>query len=283
MHEGLAEYLAVLGIAGRGGDARLAAGQFHDVVLLDEVAYRFPRDEESRRRLPAVVALLTALDEAGLPASIPVPAAASRLGAPLGECHLPLTRLAGHPLGQVSSHSAEEAVVADLAMLLDRLAEAGSHPAIADLVPRADADLWPAFASQVRRVLYPLMSAQGRRRADAELAAVTTVNPAGGALVHSDLGGANLLWTTATGVPRLAGVLDWDHPRIGDQASDLASIAVTVGWPLARRIDARRHRGAGPMLADAKMIAATFALQEALPAALNGDQASLDEGLRQYR
>lgn len=270
-------------MAGRRGDAQLAAGQFHDVVLLGEVAYRFPRDEESRCRLPAVAAVLTALSEAGLPVAIPVPVAAGRLRGPLGECHAPLTRLAGHPLGPVSGHRAEEAVVADLAMLLDRLAEVGSFPAIADLVPRAGADLWPAFASQVRHVLYPLMSAEGRQRADAELTAVTAVIPAGNALAHSDLGGANLLWTTAAGVPRLAGVLDWDHACIGDQASDLASIAVTIGWPLAERIDARRRRGAGPMLAAAKIIAATFALQEALPAALNGDQASLDEGLRRYR
>ena len=37
------------------------------------------------------------------------------------------------------------------------------------------------------------------------------------------------------------------------------------------------------MLADAKIIAATFALQQALPAGLNGNQASLDDGLRDYR
>jgi hypothetical protein len=37
------------------------------------------------------------------------------------------------------------------------------------------------------------------------------------------------------------------------------------------------------MLADAKIIAATFALQQALPAALTGDRASLDDGLRNYR
>jgi aminoglycoside phosphotransferase (APT) family kinase protein len=127
------------------------------------------------------------------------------------------------------------------------------------------------------------MSGPGRRRASAELAAVTAVTPVGGALVHNDLGGANLLWTTPGGVPTLVGVLDWDESRIGDQASDLASIAVTVGWPLAGRIDARRRATARPMLADAKIIAATFALQQALPAALNGDQASLDDGLRDYR
>jgi len=196
---------------------------------------------------------------------------------------VPLTRLPGRPLGQVSGDRAEEAVITDLAMLLDRLAELGPLPAIAAVVSPADPDHWPRFASRVRHVLYPLMSAQGRQRADAELAAVTAATAAGGALVHTDLGGANLLWTPAAGVPRLAGILDWDHARIGDQASDLASIAATIGWPLAHRIDARRHRSTGRMLADAKIIAGTFALQQALPAALSGDQAGLDEGLRQYQ
>jgi hypothetical protein len=84
-------------------------------------------------------------------------------------------------------------------------------------------------------------------------------------------------------VPRLTGVLDWDGCCIGSQASDLASIAATFGWRLARRIDARRQPTANSMLADATIIAATFALQQALPAALSGDQVSLDDGLREYR
>jgi hypothetical protein len=197
--------------------------------------------------------------------------------------HELITLAWGKPLGKISGHRAEEAVVAELAGLLDRLAGLGSDQVIQNLVPRAGADHWAAFAGQVRRVLYPLMSRPGRRRADAELAAVTTLTPAGGALVHTDLGGANLLWTTAVGVPKLSGVVDWDGSCIGGQASDLASIAVTIGWPLTERIDARRRGSARPMLADAQIIAATFALQQALPAALNADQASLDDGLRQYR
>jgi len=114
-------------------------------------------------------------------------------------------RLPGHPLGRVSGDRAEEAVITDLAMLLDRLAELGSLPAIAALVSPAGPDHWPGFASRVRDVLYPLMSARGRQRADAELAAVTAATAAGGALVHTDLGGANLLWATAAGVPRSPG------------------------------------------------------------------------------
>lgn len=280
MRERLAGYLAVLGLAGSSGNARLVAGQFHDVVLAGEVAYRFPRDEESRRRLPAAVALLAALGRAGL--AVPVPLGTGHIRSPLGRCRVPLTRLPGEPLGRVSGRQAEQAVVNELAGLLDRLAELGSGQAIQALVPRVGADHWAVFADRVRQVLFPLMSGPGRRRADAELAAVTTVKPTGGALVHTDLGGANLLWTTAAGVPKLTGVVDWDEACIGDQAADLASIAATIGWPLAGRIDTRR-RGARPMLADAKIIAATFALQQALPAALNEDQAALDDGLSRYR
>jgi Ser/Thr protein kinase RdoA (MazF antagonist) len=257
------------------------AGQFHDVVLAGEVAYRFPRDEQTRRGLPAAVTLLAGLAQAGLP--VPVPLATSHVRSPLGQCHVALTRLPGDPLGQIRGRPAEQAVVTELARLLDRLAELGADPGIRALVPRASADQWTVFGSQVRQALYPLMSGPGQARAEAELAAVAKLTPAGGALVHCDLGGDNLLWTAVAGRPKLSGILDWDEACAGDQASDLASIAVTVGWPLAARIDNLRQARTRPMLADAEIIAATFALQQALPAALSGDQASLDDGLRPYR
>ncbi len=104
---------------------------------------------------------------------------------------------------------------------------------------------------------FPLMSEAGRRGAAAELAAVQEVRAPGGALVHADLGGANLLLTFASGptggrAPVVAGILDWDDACIGNQANDLASLAVTFGWPLTDRSN-------------------------------SGDVASLDDGLMQYR
>jgi hypothetical protein len=48
-------------------------------------------------------------------------------------------------------------------------------------------------------------------------------------------------------------------------------------------VDAQRHAGQTPTLADAQTITATFALQQALPAALSGDTAALDDGLVTYR
>jgi hypothetical protein len=140
------------------------------------------------------VRLLATLSQAGLP--VPVPLADGHIRSPLGQCHVPLTRLPSQPLGQIRDERAARAVVSELASLLDRLAELGADPAIATVVPRAAADHWATFASQVRHVLHPLMSSQGRMRADAELAAATTLPPAGGALVRTDLGGANLLWTS---------------------------------------------------------------------------------------
>ena len=63
--------------------------------------------------------------------------------------------------------------------------------------------------------------------------------------------------------------------HLGDPATDLASIAVTVGWTAAASI-------APDLLPAARTYAATFALQQALPAHLAGDRANLADGLSRY-
>jgi Ser/Thr protein kinase RdoA (MazF antagonist) len=281
----LDSYLAVLGLDDRTGGARLQRGQFHDVVLAGDTAYRFPRDEESRRRLPARVALLDALAAAGagggLPAAlIPEPVAGPDMSRPVGQCHVALRRLPGRELGRDEAGSLE--VLAELAWVLDALGELGRRPGIGGAVPPADPRRWERFADDVGRVLSPLMSDSGRRRAAAELAAVKTVDPAGDALVHGDLGGTNLLWAGPAPRFRLTGILDWDEAHLGSQAGDLASLAAMLGWPAAERLDRQRHGGRCPTIADARIIETTFALQQALPAALSGDAEALADGLTRY-
>ena len=280
----LGKYLATVGTGDQAG-ARLLHGQFHDVVMLDDVVYRFPRDDESRRLLPSRIALLRILQGAELPVAIPGVLSDAAAGDPLGLCHVALQRVAGQPieLEQFAEAGPQPGLVTDLALLLERLLELGADAAIQEAAPRADHHSWQRFAEQVTGVLFPLMSRQGRARAEAELNRVQQVDPTGNALVHGDLGGANLLWTFSGSEARLAGVLDWDGACIGSQADDLASIAVTVGWQLAGQVDAKRHDGDTPTIADAKAITATFALQQALPAALSGDRAALDDGLTSYR
>ena len=127
------------------------------------------------------------------------------------------------------------------------------------------------------------MSGAGRERADTQLNHVLAFDPAGDALVHGDLGRREPPVDRHLPPGRASpGSSTGDGAQIGHQADDLASIAVTVGWPLAERIDAERHGGDTPTIPAAKAIAATFALQQALPAALSGDAASLADGLVPY-
>ncbi len=285
MDDRLARYLAVLSADGHPVSAyaaELKSGQFHDVVLAGEVAYRFPRDEESRRRLPARVARLDALARHRLPVTIPEPLDATRIDEPVGNCYLAVRRVRGEPAepGQVSGSAA---LVTGLAALLDDMARLGQEDEVRSVVPAAPPGQWLDWAAQVRQVLFPVMSPAGRSRAEAELTAVSAVAASGDALVHSDLGGANLLLTRHDSVPRVTGVLDWDEACIGNQASDLASLAVTFGWEVAELIVAARSQPDRQKLTSARLIAATFALQQALPAALSGDRENLDDGLTGYR
>jgi aminoglycoside phosphotransferase (APT) family kinase protein len=289
----LARYLAVLSADGyrvAASAATLTSGQFHDVVLAGDVAYRFPRDEESRRRLPQRVALLAALVRCRLPVTIPDPLDVAHVDGPVGTCYVAVRRLRGEPPGfdRDAVELPQAGLVTQLAGLLDQLASLGLDPAVLRAVPGASRDHWPRWCDQVRRELFPLMSASGRRRAEAELAAVLTVAATGDALVHGDLGGSNLLLARTDGAVLLTGVLDWDEACVGNQASDLASLAVTFGWEVADGIEAARQPARAessgrPMIGAARTIAATFALQQALPAALSGDADSLDDGLSGYR
>ena len=284
----LEKYLSAIGASWADGDqtqTKLLRGQFHDVVLLGNVAYRFPRDAESRRLLPTRIALLRVLRSREMPVEIPALLSDAAVGEPLGQCHAALQRVSGQPIepSQFARASAQSRVITDLTLLLDRLLELGTDAAIQEAVPRADPRSWQRFAGDVANVLFPLMSRDGRARAETELNRVLAVDPTGEALVHGDLGGANLLWTVADSEPRLTAILDWDGAQIGNQADDLASIAATFGWPLAVQLDAKRHNGETPTVADARAIVATFALQQALPAALSGDTVALDDGLLAYR
>ena len=95
--------------------------------------------------------LLEALSRRGL--GVPAPVATSHIDAPLGRCHVALARLPGEQLGAPASRTQEDAVTAQLAELLDRLAVLGCDPAIQPLVPRTGDDYWLAFAGRVRHVL----------------------------------------------------------------------------------------------------------------------------------
>ncbi|MFI6977293.1 phosphotransferase family protein [Embleya sp. NPDC050154] len=253
-------------------------GQFHDVVLGATRVVCFARTDAAERRLPRRAAQLRLLAGLSLGVRTPEP-----LGAGHDPGYLLLDRLPGEPLDPDAPVPAEAA--ARYAELLTALAGAAADPDVRAGLRRVDpgaGGAWTGFAHDVRAELYPLMSAAGRRRADLELAAVLALSPVATAVVHGDLGGANVLWTTVDGVPRLSGVLDWDDVSLGDPAEDLAAIAATHGDDL---LDEVLDLMGIPEAAGRERVAAirgTFALQQALAALRDGDRAELADGLSGY-
>ncbi|MEV4093122.1 aminoglycoside phosphotransferase family protein [Streptosporangium saharense] len=196
---------------------------------------------------------------------------------------LVLSRVPGEPLvGDVlADPGVAEAVAAQYVMLLAALRGAGADER-ARAVPAEPRDRWRRFAQDVRNELFWLMSEEGRRRAERELAALDDLPHLTDALVHGDLGAENVLWETVGGLPRLGGVVDWDEVTIGDQAEDLAAIGAGHGAALLRRVLALGG-WSGDTAARVTVIGRTFALQQALSAFRDEDEEELADGLSGYR
>ncbi|MFD9905113.1 viomycin phosphotransferase [Streptomyces sp. NPDC059063] len=260
-------------------------GQFHHVVIGEDRVVCFARTEAAARRLPERAAALRALEGIDLGFRTPRPLSENIAPGADEPSYLVLSRIPGAPLEEAALDRPEaaEAVARQYATLLSALAAAGTDARVRAALPSAPAGQWREFAAGVRADLFPLMSAAGRRRAAAELAAAEALPPLTTAVVHGDLGGENVLWETADGVPRLSGVVDWDEVGIGDPAEDLAAIAASYGDELLHRV---RTLGACTDDATTTRITAlrdTFALQQALAALHDGDEEELADGLSGYR
>ena len=253
-----------------------ARGQDHDVVLLgDETVVRFARHPAAVATQPREARLLRLLDgvlEVALPRVLD-----ERTGPGPGEAFLVQRRLHGNRLRESTAVALGPMAfryASPIADLLQALAAVPLTPALCDeLAPALD---WSAFAARVEQLL-PRMSAAGRERAQAEVAAVVAVRPpAPAVLVHGDLGG-NLLWDPDERRP--TGLLDWTFAHPGDQAYDLATLAAVSGWELAETVDALLPES---LLERARAYAGTFALQEALHGVDVDDEAAVGRGLAVY-
>ncbi|GAA2070802.1 viomycin phosphotransferase [Actinomadura alba] len=263
----------------------LRRGQFHDVVMGSDRVVCFARTKAAAGRLHERAAVLRVLTELDLGFRTPEPlfeGGAQGTGEPP---FLVLGRIPGAPLefGTFVDSEVAEAVAVEYATLLAGLARAGADEKVRAALPHAPKDRWQRFAADVRADLFVLMSGSGRRRAERELAALGGLPHLTGAVVHGDLGGANILWEFTGGRPRLTGVIDWDEVALGDPAEDLAAISTGHGDDLLGRVLALGGWSEKSMGARVAAIRGTFALQQALYARRDGDEAALADGLTGYR
>ncbi|MFQ6196443.1 viomycin phosphotransferase [Streptomyces sp. NPDC000405] len=258
-------------------------GQFHHVVIGAERVVCFARTEAAAARLPERAAVLRALAgiDLGFRTPEPLDEGAASAGVP---AYLVLSRIPGAPLEEdaLAAPGVAVAVARQYATLLAGLAAAGADDKVRAALPEAPEGEWREFADGVRAELFPLMSPAGRERAERELAALGDLPHLTAAVVHGDLGGENVLWETADGLPRLSGVVDWDGISLGDPAEDLAAIGAGYGEELLRQVLALRGADEG-VSGRIAAIRGTFALQQALYARRDGDEEELADGLTGYR
>ncbi|MFF7988314.1 phosphotransferase family protein [Kitasatospora xanthocidica] len=257
-------------------------GQFHHVVLGAERVVCLPRTPAAADRLPARAATLRALAGLGLGFRTPEPLALGRGEG--GEApFLVLGRVPGEPLAAEALDDARVAgaVAAQYARLLAGLARADA--AVRTALPSASEGRWRRFAAEVRAELFALMSEDGRLRAERELAAAEGLPHLTGAVVHGDLGPENVLWEWEDGLPRLAGVLDWDEVSLADPAEDLAAVGAGHGGELLGRVLVLGGSPDDGLVSRIAAVRGTFALQQALSAHRDGDAEELADGLAGYR
>jgi aminoglycoside phosphotransferase (APT) family kinase protein len=287
--ERLSTYIGIVATAWEGSfghDAvRLVSGQDHDVLVLGtEAVFRFPRTRRAYEASPREVAALAALKDLGIGVVLP-DVILDRSGEALGTAFTGHRYLHGEPLPRGSVDAVGPMAfrfAMELARVLDALAAVEVTPALDAALTRAPvrAD-FADLAGAVTERLGPRMSADGRDRAERELAAVLALPPPERpALVHGDFGGTNLRWDADE--TRLTGVLDWAQVHLGDPAYDIASVGATYGWDLAATVHATTERADPTLLDRARAYAGTFALQDALAGVVDGDEVAARRGLKAY-
>ncbi|WP_167478944.1 aminoglycoside phosphotransferase family protein [Nocardia arthritidis] len=262
-----------------GGPTGVREGQFHTVVVGAAVVVCFARTEAAAARLPMRAAVLRTVGRLDLGVAVPEVLGGNGVGD--DAAYLVLSRIPGEPLESSALRDPElaEIVAGQCRAVLQRLAAAGADPAVRAELPVVAADRWREFADDVRAELYSLMSADGRRRAERELAALDGLPHRTDAVVHGDLGGENLLWEFDRGRPVLRGVIDWDGVCLGDPAEDYAALVAAYGAGSSRLL----HGDDDDIAARIAIIQGTFALQQALDAHRDGDADELADGLAGYR
>lgn len=259
---------------------QLGDGQFSLAVLLDEtLVLRFPRHPFGVAKLRREADLLTVIAR-----NLPVPVSAPiRIELDPGPPNafvahhlVPGTRISRGMLDGLESEVVQQAGSAT-GTFLAALHE--TDPVVVPpSVPRRDVR---AFADDLRaatvETLWQRMNARGRRRAEAELAALELIANREQVLCHCDIGG-NLIYDQPGSQ---LGVVDFGEAMVTSPVLDVASLSVLGVEFMAAA--ARRYPLLSDCLDEARAVRATFALQDALGGAAQDDWAYVDRILHGYQ
>lgn len=241
--------------------ARLSAGQFHDVVLLPgAAAIRVARRPAAAAELPRRMELLRRLAHVGLPFRVPEP-----LGEVVvvdGVAAVAVSWIEGVPAAKGAGDPAQ------LRLLLDAVA-AVDLTALADVLgPPHTYCGGERWAEVIATEVVPRLPVHWRVEVQHRTEAALALPPVPPSLVHGDLAGDNIRHDERGAV---VGVLDWDLAQPFDPAVDAACLS-WYGWPTLRAaVDDETYRRARTWWR-------TFGYEQLGAAVLNGEPADVLDG-----
>ncbi|MEV4361586.1 phosphotransferase [Nonomuraea sp. NPDC049625] len=213
------------------GSARVTEGNLHHVVLLPgTAAVRVSKRPSSAEAMPRRMEVLREIAGAGLPFAVPEPLT-------------PVTRFGERAAVAVSWIDGGEQPEGQgdpdqIGTLLRAVREVPVTPRLRQLLYAPREQGWAEVLAQQ---VVPRLPDRWRDECRRRLEAASALEPVPDALVHGDLGGANVHWGRDG---RLVGVLDWDQAHLFDPAVDAALMA-WHGWDTIRlAVDPETYRRA---------------------------------------
>lgn len=219
-------------LPGRSLDAaRITAGNLHHVVLLPgTAAVRVSKRPSSAREMARRVEVLREVGRAGLPFAVPEPLTPVTWFGERAAVAVSWVDGAELPEGQGDPHQIGE--------LLRAVREVAVTPRLRELLYAPRDKGW---AELLAAEVVPRLPDRWRDECRRRLEAARALEPVPDALVHGDLGGANVHWSEDG---KLVGVLDWDQAHLFDPAVDAALMA-WHGWDnLEQAVDPETYRRA---------------------------------------
>ncbi|MER6003964.1 phosphotransferase [Nonomuraea angiospora] len=211
--------------------ARVTEGNLHHVVLLPgTAAVRVSKRPSSAEAMPRRMEVLREIADAGLSFAVPEPLT-------------PVTRFGERAAVAVSWIDGEEQPEGQgdpdqIGRLLRAVREVPVTPRLRQLLYAPREKGWAEVLAQQ---VVPRLPDRWRDECRRRLEAASALEPVPDALVHGDLGGANVHWGRDG---RLVGVLDWDQAHLFDPAIDAALMA-WHGWDTIRlAVDPETYRRA---------------------------------------
>lgn len=264
---------------------RLGAGQFNDVLLLNEtLIFRFPKYVEGIQTLQNEVGILRSLrGHTSLP--IPDPLYVNIRGR-VGEVFMGYPKLPGEPLWREILEAIEEETVIQrlAAQLAHFLVDLHQFPVALlppDIPLREPVTEVKEMYRGIRTHLFPHMRAearQGVRDYFETYLETPTLHAYTPALHHGDFGGSNILYDLE--VQHISGVIDFGFAGLGDPAQDIAAMSTYDERFFAQVC--RFYPDVDTLLARARFYKGTFALAEALHGITHGDEAAFQAGMAEY-